>query len=81
MCYIVFISHGFHWRSIKVTSFEYVITIIKTNVKIYILIKMSNWDLKRVPDPLKKQKVHFNSGPSDDVQLTLDALYQNRPYF
>ena len=26
MCYIVFISHGFHWRSIKVASFEYVIT-------------------------------------------------------
>ena len=25
MCYIVFISHGFHWRSIKVASFEYVI--------------------------------------------------------
>ena len=29
MGYIIFISHGLHWRSIKVASFEYV---IKTNI-------------------------------------------------
>ena len=29
MCYIVFISHGFHWRSIKVASFEYVIIVVR----------------------------------------------------
>ena len=34
---------------------------------------MSNLDLKRAPDRLKLQKVHYSNGPSD-VQLTLDAL-------
>ena len=38
-----------------------------------ILMKVSKWDLKRAPDWLKLQKVHFNGGFSD-VQLTLDAL-------
>ena len=33
-----------------------------------ILTKVSNWDLKRAPDWLKLQKVHFNRGPSG-VQL------------
>ena len=36
-----------------------------------ILIKVSNWDLKRAPDRLKLQKMHFSSGPSDiDVTIT-----------
>ena len=45
-----------------------------------ILIKVSNWDLKRALDRLNLQKVHFNSGPSD-VQLTLDAVYRHPSQF
>ena len=39
-------------------------------------MKVSNWDLKRAPDRLKLQKVHFISAPSD-VQLRLDALWNS----
>ena len=59
-------------------GFPRFVTIIKQMLKLIInssiLIKVSNWDLKRALNRPKQQKVHFNSSPSD-VQLTLDTLY------
>ena len=49
-------------------------TSLKLTFNSSILIKVSNWDLKRALDRLQQQKVNFNSSPSD-VQLALEALY------
>ena len=80
-----FPTHALHHMHRKKVSFELCLLalpiflqLLKPTLKLIfdipILIKlMGNWDLKRAPDRLKLQNVHFNSGPSD-VQLTLDAL-------
>ena len=40
MCYIVFVSHGFHWRSIKVASFDYVIKVVLVIFQQYNYLKI-----------------------------------------
>ena len=81
MCYIVFISDGLHWRSVKVASFEYVImhnTPCTTSFIVMSYLKL----LLYIPNTEKDQKKGSRIDISSPVQVAAEQLitYIKHPY-